>query len=86
MLIGHASATCISACSRRLCLQRSVAAGRKEGVDACRLWRSAIPVPAQGLFNSRNLPRPVGERQSERPPAGEGPAEMFRFSSIARVL
>ena len=56
MLIGRASATCISACSRRLCLQRSVATGRKEGVDARRLRRSAIPFPEQGLFNSRNLP------------------------------
>ncbi len=53
-----------------------------------RSWsrRSAIPFPEQGLFNSRNLAAPVAEQLPERPPAGEGPAEMFRFSSIGRVL
>jgi hypothetical protein len=55
-------------------------------VDANLSRRSATPDPEQGLSNSRNLAARLQNSHPSGRLAGEGPAEMFRFSSIARVL
>jgi len=58
----------------------------KEWVDAKLVKAFSYPDPEQGLSNSRNLAARLQNSYPSGRLAGEGPAEMFRFSSIARVL
>jgi len=59
----------------------------REGVGGRQAVKAfSYPDPEQGLSNSRNLAARLQNSHPSGRLAGEGPAEMFRFSSIARVL